>query len=69
MAALGEQGEPLGNTAARLTRAEPAKSRDYGANRLAGRWTGLRARLMLFVTAVLFGPLGLVGYETSVHVP
>ena len=26
------------------------------------RWTGLRARLMLFVTLVLVGPLGLIAY-------
>ena len=69
MDALGEREESPGDNAARLTRAVPASFQDYAANRLVGRWTGLRARLMLFVTAVLLGPLGLVGYETSVHVP
>ena len=67
MAALVEQGESPGDAAPRLTRAEPAKSWGYEANRPAGRWTGLRARLMLFVTAVLLGPFGMIGYEGYEH--
>ena len=56
---LGDREKFSGDNTARLTRAESVNLQDYEANRPVGRWTGLRARLMLFVTAVLLGPFGL----------
>ena len=57
MDTLGKQKKSHGDAPPRMTR----------ANRLMGRWTGLRTRLMLFVTAVLLGPLGMIGYDTYAH--
>ncbi len=67
MDAQGEGRKSPGDNAARLTRAESANSRDYESNRPIGRWTGLRARLMLFVTVVLLAPFGMVGREKYEH--
>ncbi len=63
MNAPGEARESLGDTAPRLTRAGTASFQGHETNRPVGRWTGLRARLMLFVKAVLLGPFGMAGYD------
>jgi len=67
MDALGELEKFPESTSARVTRTDSVDSREDKASRSVGRWNGLRARLMLFVTAVLLAPLGTIGYEAYDH--
>ncbi len=65
---MNASSEQIGTSAP--PRAPPTRENSDGTGPTAaffGRWTGLRARLMLFVTLVLLGPFGFVVYLVYNH--
>ncbi len=67
---MPDEGEMHIRSPPRMKKMQPdteSQSRKIATGPLPARWVGLRARLMLFVTAALLGPLGMVGYQTYEH--